>query len=42
MNEKIKKKKKMKRKDHGRGSRDEMWFCDYVVGVKIEWERKLL
>ena len=34
--------KKMKRKDHGRWSRDRMWFCDYVVGVKSEWERKLL
>ena len=30
----LKKKKKMKRKDHGRGCRDEMWFCDYMVGVK--------
>ena len=39
--EKIKK-KKIKRKDYGRWSRDRMWFCDYVVGVKSEWERKLL
>ena len=42
------KKKKMKRKDCGRGSREKMWFCEKKIGldiicggVKSEWERKL-
>ena len=42
------KKKKMKRKDGGRGSREKMWFCEKKIGsdiicggVKSEWERKL-